>query len=228
MKVSSLSILIPAYKDETTITSVVQRSVAVGRTYAKKFEIIIVNDASPDDLNRVLLSLKKTIPQIRIITHKKNAGFGGTIKELYFKGRYDWLYTTPGDYQFDPMEFTKLLPYIQSADMIIGRRKERHDVWKRRLQSLVYNGFFRILFGVKLHDINSVRLMKRTVVQKKLLTGSSAFIDAKLILQALDKGFRVLEVPIEHRTRKSGGASGGKLSVILPVIKEMFAYRFSL
>ena len=225
MKLSSLSILIPAYKDEKTISAVVNRAILVGRTYAKKFEIIILNDASPDHIANVLNGLKRTIPNIRVITHKKNQGYGGTLKDLYGAGTYEWLFTTPGDYQMDPMEIKKLISYTNRADMIIGWRRDRFDTQARKRQSFIYNSLLRVLYGLRLHDINSVRLMRRRVMEGRRITSTSAFVDAELTIGAIRDGYVVMETPIAHRARETTGASGGKISVILPVIIDMFRYK---
>ncbi len=226
MKLSSLSILIPAYKDEKTISTAVKRAVLAGSRYAKKFEIIVCNDASPDNLAAVLTKLKKVIPQLRIMTHIINKGYGGTVKDLYFAGRYEWLFTTPGDYQMDPMEIKKRVSYTNSADMIIGWRKERSDTQARKRQSSVYNGLLRLLFGISLHDINSIRLMKRSIMKERYITSTSAFVDAQLTIGAIRDGYDVIETPIAHRKRETTGASGGKPSIIVPVIFDMLMYKF--
>jgi len=225
MKLSSLSILIPAYKDEKTIETVITRSVAACKKFSRRFEILVINDASPDATGEVLKRLQTSVPQLRVITHKQNRGYGGTVKHLYTTGKYDWLFCAPGDNQMDPMEISKLLLFVDTADMIIGRRIDRQDIWQRRLQSRIYNGLLRFLFGIHIHDVNSVRLMKREMVCQKLLTAASAFVDAQLTIQAVRMGFRVIEVPINHQVRITIGASGGKASVIVPVIWEMIQYR---
>jgi len=228
MKLSSLSILIPAYNDEHTIETVIRQARIAGKKHTNKYEILVIDDASPDALGNVLEKMKKRYSELRVITHIKNLGYGGTLKDLYTSGYHTWLFTVPGDYQIEPLELTKLIPYTTHADMIIGRRVARQDNWKRKIQSAIYNGLLRFLFGVKLHDINSVRLMKRAIIQNNTLRGSSAFIDAKMTIQAINSDYRVIEVPIEHRMRKTGGAGGGKLSLILPVIWEMLKYRMEL
>ena len=226
MKLSSLSILIPAYKDEKTIVAVVRRAQLVGQTYAKKFEIVVLNDASPDDLSSVLSKLKRTIPELRVLTHSINQGYGGTLRDLYKAGKYEWLFTVPGDYQINPMEIKKCIPYTQHADMIIGWRVHRRDNQKRKQQSAVYNALLRFLFGISLHDINSVRLMKRSIIKERILTSTSAFVDSELTIGAIRDGFSVIEMPILHRNRETEGASGGKLKIILPVIIDMIRYFF--
>jgi glycosyltransferase involved in cell wall biosynthesis len=225
MKLSSLSILIPAYKDEDTIEVVVKRAVQAARAVTSTFEIIVLNDASPDKTGEVLLRLKKHIPQLKVQTHTINQGYGRTFSKLYSSGIYDWLYIIPGDYQIDPMEITKLVPSTNRADMIIGRRVKRQDNEKRKQQSAVYNALLRFLFGISIRDINSIRLMKRDVMKNRVITARSAFIDAQLTIGAIRDGFTVIERPIVHRKRMTSGASGGKLSIILPVIIEMLKYK---
>ena len=225
MKLSSLSILIPAYKDEETIECVVKRAVQAARAVTSIFEIRVLNDASPDKTGEVLQMRKKQIPQLKVRTHTINQGYGRTFSELYSSGIYDWLYIIPGDYQIDPMEITKLVPSTNRADMIIGRRVQRQDNEKRKQQSAVYNALLRFLFGISIRDINSIRLMKRDVMKNRVIQARSAFIDAQLTIGAIRDGFTVIERPIVHRKRITSGASGGKLSTILPVIVDMFRYK---
>jgi len=225
MKLSSLSILIPAYKDEETIEIVVKRAVQAARAVTSVFEILVLNDASPDRTGVILQKLKKQIPQLKVRTHTINQGYGRTFSELYSSGIYDWLYIIPGDYQIDPMEITKLVTSTNRADMIIGRRVKRQDNEKRKQQSAVYNALLRFLFGISIRDINSIRLMKRDVMKNRVITARSAFIDAQLTIGAIRDGFTVIERPIVHRKRMTSGASGGKLSIILPVIIEMLKYK---
>jgi glycosyltransferase involved in cell wall biosynthesis len=224
MKLFSLSILIPAYKDEGSIATVVRHAVRVGNIVAETYEIVVIDDASPDKTGAVLDGLKKTTPHLRVIHHRENKGYGETMKELYCSGSKQWFFTTPGDFQIDPFELLKLVPYACGPDMVIGWREKRQDSLKRKVQSQIFNRCIRLLFGVRFHDINSVRLMKRTFLRDISIDGSSAFVDAKMTLDGMKKGQRVIEVPITHRSRETAGASGGKLSIILPVIRRMATY----
>lgn len=227
VRLSSLSILIPAYKDEDTIELVVKRAVQTARAVTSTFEIIVLNDASPDKTGEILQRLKKQTPQLKVRTHIINQGYGRTFSELYASGIHDWLFTIPGDYQIDPMEITKLVPLTNRADMIIGWRVDRQDNQKRKQQSAFYNALLRLFFGISVHDMNSIRLMKRDVMKNRVLPVKSAFVDAQLTIGAIRDGFTVIEEPIAHRKRITSGASGGKLSVILPVIWEMLRYKMN-
>jgi len=224
--IRSLSFLIPSYHDELTIKIVVTKAQEMGRRLKIPFEIIVINDASPDNLAQVLNKLKKTIPQLKIITHSQNKGYGETIKELYSAGSKEWLFTIPGDYQVAADELTHLLPLVNKADMILGRRTKRSDIPSRKRQSNIYNMLLQNLFHIPVHDANSVRLMRRSVMQKVKLTSTSAFVDAELVLRARDSGFRISEATITHRSRTGGSGSGGggRLKTILPTIRDMVVF----
>lgn len=223
----SLSILIPAYNDEQTIGKTVLEAYKVGRKCTRKLEIIVLNDASPDNTGKVLETLRKKIPVLKILKHTINGGYGAAIKDLYYAGKNEWLFTTPGDYQIPPQEILKLIKNIGKADMVIGWRVKRRDPPNRLRQSRIYNTLLRVLYDISLKDINSVRLMKRPIMENIALTTKSAFVDAELTIMALKKGYRVIEVPISHKAREVGEvtAGGGKLKTILPVIKDMLIFR---
>lgn len=224
----SLTFIIPAYNDEATIETVVNKTVAVGRKLAIPFRLLVCNDASRDQTARKLTHLEKQYSQLTVIHHAINKGYGQTIKELYQKARSTWLFSLPGDYQIDPGELEKLWPERSRADLILGWRKVRHDASPRIMQSAIYNTILAVLFGTNVHDVNSVRLMKTSVMKSVRLASSSAFVDAELIIRAKRKGFRIMEIPIAHRARAGVGASGGKLSTIVPTIVDMILFVFRI
>ncbi len=198
--VKTISFLIPAYNDNATIQTVIREASEVGKRVAKKVEIVLIDDGSREPLRP---------GPFRLIRHAVNQGYGRTIKELYYAGRGEWLFTIPGDYQVGAKELEKLILHSRSADMIVGWRQQRNDPPSRRFVSWTYNTMLRLLFGTTIHDVNSVRLMRRSILKDVALTSSSAFVDAELVIRALRRGFRVIEVPVSHRPRSDGKAGGG-------------------
>jgi glycosyltransferase involved in cell wall biosynthesis len=172
----------------------------------------------------MLKELTRHMPKLHIITHNKNAGYGQTMKELYQKAKHTWLFSLPGDYQIEPREFSKLWSRRGEADMIIGWRRIRMDSPARLRQSSIYNNLLRGIFRLNIRDINSVRLMKTTIMRSVKLTSSSAFVDAELVIRSKRAGFRVIEIPISHRARAGTGAGGGRLRTIIPTIKDMIIF----
>lgn len=219
-----LSLLIPTFRDEKTIARVIEEAVSVARSVTGVFEIIVVNDGSADRTGLILARLKKKLPDLTIITHFTNLGYGATIKELYGKARFAWLFTIPGDYQVGAKELFKLLPLTRNADMIIGWRTHRYDSESRLWQSKIYNRLLQWFFRLDLHDVNSVRLMRTAILKDILLQTESAFVDAELAIKARRAGYRIVEVPIAHKKREGSTGGGGTLRTILPVIRDAISY----
>ncbi|OGG23937.1 hypothetical protein A3A79_01920 [Candidatus Gottesmanbacteria bacterium RIFCSPLOWO2_01_FULL_43_11b] len=217
-----LSFIIPTYNDEKTIRDVIAEADKIGRDTFSHYEILVINDGSFDKTGEILATIKNQ--HVHVVTHKKNRGYGATIKELYEKARYDWIFSLPGDYQIHPKELLKLLPYKDRADMIVGWRVKRNDPPMRLFQSWAYNTLLKYIYGLSLHDVNSVRLVSKKLLKSVRLESRSAFVDAELCVKARKRGFKILEVPIDHRPSISRG-SGAALTTTLPTILDMLRFR---
>jgi glycosyltransferase involved in cell wall biosynthesis len=223
----SLSVLIPCFNVQSSVESVVRDVYKTANKIASPLEIIAVDDGSTDATNKVLRRLAPDIPHLKIINHDRNMGYGRTMVELYDLASNEWLFTLPGDGQYDPSDLTKLFPYRTRADMILGWRKYRSDPPIRILQSRIYNQLLNSIFHIGLHDVNTIRLMKRSVIRALPLTSVSAFMDAELAVRAKRKGFTIMEIPVTHRARSSKGATGGNFfRTILPTVVDII--RFAL
>ena len=223
----SLSLVMPCYNDAATIEKAVTEAWEIGRNVAEKFEIVVANDASRDESGFILDKLKKKYKELRVISHTLNLGYGATIAELYYAARFAWLFSIPGDYQIGANELLKLLPEKDHADMILGWRVNRQDPPERLRQSKIYNTLLRWFFGLKLHDVNSVRLMPTHMFRNVRLTSASAFVDAELAIRLSKQGFAILEVPIAHRPDPSSlhsNGGGGSLKTILPTVKDLMRF----
>ena len=219
----SLSFLIPAFNDEMTIREQVIQCHAIGRKRTIPFEIVVLNDGSSDQTGHILSVLSKQIHELRTYSHAVNKGYGETIKELYYSARKEWLCTVPGDNQVQAVEIDKLISHEGNADIIVGWRKNRRETRLRQCQSFIYNNVINLFFHLGIHDVNSVRLMKSEILEHVVIRGTSAFVDAELMVKATYRGYRIKEIPIEHQSRfaGTGRGGGGKLNVIFPTIWEM-------
>ena len=228
LKDYSVSIVIPSYNDETTVGRLVTDTNSLFSDLGIDFEIICINDGSQDNTLEVLRNLETAVPSLRIINHAENKGYGQTIKELYFAGTRDLIASLPGDYQYSPKELLKMAAGINNHDMVIGLRVQRNDPSRRKLQSAVYNFLLRNLYGIRHKDMNSIKLFKRSIFDVIDLKSDTPFVDAELCIRTEHAGFRIIELPIEHLPRTSGGASGGKLSVIFETFKDLIKMRSTL
>jgi glycosyltransferase involved in cell wall biosynthesis len=222
---SSISLVIPAYNDETTIARLATDSSALLEKVCPDYEIVLANDGSKDKTPEILQNLKAQNSRIRVINHQINQGYGRTIRELYLSGEKDLIFSLPGDYQYAPNELLAMAEGLKDHDFVIGLRVNRNDPWRRKLQSKVYNLMLRTLYGHKHADVNSIKLFKRVILEKVNLISYSPFVDAELCIRAEKAGFKVIELPIEHLPRLAQGASGGKPSVIIETFADLLKLR---
>lgn len=225
LPIAPISVVIPAYYDETTIGRLIEDTDNLLKSLCGDYEIIATNDGSKDGTLGVLQDLAKTRPALRIINHEVNQGFGATIRELYYAGGKELVFSLPGDYQFSPRELLKMVDGLREHDLVIGWRVKRNDPPRRRFQSFIYNTMLRTAYGVRYKDVNSIKLFRRSILEKIDLKSVTAFVDAELCVRAVRAGFKVVEIPIDHLPRLSQGASGGKLSVIAETFSDLFRMR---
>src|SRR5512145_2325546 len=103
-----LSVFFPAYNDSGTIASMVVQAVMAARTLTSDFEVIVVNDGSPDQTGEVLAELASLYPRVRVVTHPKNRGYGGALQTGFASATKDVIFYTDGDAQYDPREMRAL------------------------------------------------------------------------------------------------------------------------
>lgn len=224
-KLAPLSLIIPAYNDETTVGRLIEDSDALLRTVCDDYEIIVVNDGSKDKTLQVLRTAASENKRIKLINHPINKGFGFTIRELYLAGTKELVFSLPGDYQYAPKELLTMAQGLETHDFVIGHRINRNDPPRRKLQSKFYNAMLRIFYGNHHKDVNSIKLFKTKILQTIKLLSTTAFVDAELCIRAEKAGFKIIEIPIEHLPRLSQGASGGKFSVIWDTFSDLVKMR---
>lgn len=192
-KLTSVSLVIPAYNDETTVGKLIADADYLLKEVCTDYEIVVVNDGSKDNTYEVLKETAAKYPRVRILNHESNKGFGETIKELYFSGQKDFVFSLPGDYQYAPKELLTMSKGLDRYDFVIGERVNRSDPPRRKLQSHIYNTMLRIAYGNVHRDVNSIKLFRREILNKFELRSKTAFVDAELVMRAEKAGYRILK-----------------------------------
>ncbi|MBI2613567.1 MAG: glycosyltransferase family 2 protein [Candidatus Levybacteria bacterium] len=229
MKKPSISFFCPAYFDEKNLPILIPKIFKVLKENTSAFDILIVEDGSPDKTKEVADRLSaKYQPFVKVIHHEKNMGYGATLRDGFRNAKkYDYTFYTDGDIQYDVAEIEKMLPYLKNYDAVIGFRKKRALTFSRQLQTLLFNWLIRFLFSTDIKDINcSMKIVSRKALDSIKLTSNSSFIDAELLIKLRDKGYKIKEIPVSHFPRKFGKASGGSRSVIFRTIEEMMKFYF--
>lgn len=224
--VRSLSVFFPAYYDEKNISILVPEAIKVlKKLNLDAFEIIIIEDGSPDNTGQVADQLSTKFDEVRTIHHPHNMGYGATLKDGFKNAKYDWIFYTDGDNQFDIHELRKFVALIPNADIVIGFRNHKQHSVMHKFISFCYNTLIRYLFNLKVKDVNcAFKLFPRTFINQISITSRHGFIDAEILLKANQLDYKITQVKVTHRPRLHGLATASRPSVILGTIYETFSW----
>lgn len=169
------------------------------------FEVIVVNDASPDHLGEILDELGARYPRLRVVTHDRNRGYGGALRSGFAACAKEFVFYTDGDAQYDVRELDLLWRERADADLVNGYKIRRSDPWYRAVIGRVYHHFVRFWFRIPIRDVDcDFRLIRREALAKIDLTEDSGLICVEFLAKIARVGVRIREVPVHHFHRMHG------------------------
>lgn len=228
-RLEEASFFCPAYFDEENLPKLVPVVFDFLRRISEKFEIIIVEDGSPDRTGEIAENLSQQFPCIRVIHHQRNMGYGATLRDGFLNARYEYVMYTDGDNQYDIREFEPYLPLLKTHDILSGYAKSKVITTRRKIQSFVYNLIIKLLFFVNIRDINcAMKIYNHKVLDAIKIKSSSAFIDAEMLVKASKKGFKIAQFPVTQYPRTSGPEGGSKFGIVWATTKEMILFKLGL
>lgn len=190
-----------------------------------RFEVIAVDDGSKDKTGAILDRLKSSeFIDLLVIHHSPNRGYGGALKSGFYNSHYEWICFTDGDLQFDLREIEKLIEKSDEADLVVGRYLSRSAPLIRKINTFFWDNLVRILFGIKVKDIDcGFKLIKKEVIEKiSPLESDGAFLSTELLAKSQGMGFKIVEVPVHHYSDTAGGSTGAKPEVIIKAFVDLF------
>lgn len=201
-----LTIFFPAYNDSGTIASMVVTAVLTAGRLTPDFEVLVINDGSRDATPQVADELARIYPQVRVIHHQGNRGYGGALRSGFAHATKEFVFYTDGDAQYDPAEMADLWAQMgPGVDMVNGYKISRSDPFHRKVIGRVYHHTVKLLFGLTVRDVDcDFRLLRRAIFDKVTLTKNSGVICLEMMKKIQDAGFRIAEVPVHHFHRAYG------------------------
>ncbi len=228
MKNLSISVFFPAYNEEKNITKTVELAHDVLARISQNYEIIIVNDGSKDATGTIANNLALKNARVRVVHHDKNLGYGAAVWSGIHSAKYDLVFFTDADLQFDLREIERLLVFIPEYRVVIGYRSPRRDPFMRLVNAWGWNSLVRLLFGLRVKDIDcAFKLFEKKLVADLPLKTRGATMSAELLIRLQRKGIAWKEVPVSHFPRSYGSPTGAKLSVICRAFRELFGLYWS-
>ncbi len=234
MQNKQISIIVPVYNGAKFIRKNLEHLKSVLPEYFPNFEIIVVIDGKTDD------SLKeaKKVKGIKLVSYKKNQGKGYALKKGFELCTGDYVTFIDADLDFPPRQLKNFIPYMATADIIIGSKRHPFSKLKypffRKVLSKGFQIISKIVLGVSLRDTQSgLKLMKREALEilMPLVVVKRYAFDLELMFLAQKHGFRTVEAPIKVDFK---GNSGINFKTIFKTIFGMFLdilairYRYSI
>lgn len=229
-KLNSISVFFPCYNDSEAISKLVLDANKLLKKISKDFEIIVIDDGSIDDSRQVLKQLQKKIPNLKLIFHKQNKGYGGALKSGFKKAKKEFVFYTDGDGQYDFNEITKLIEKLNDdIDLIQGFKIKRNDPWFRYYVGLAYRHFSRLVYNIKVKDIDcDFRLIRKKVLDRINLKYNSGVICVELMKKLDKQSIKFIEVGVNHYPRLYGNSQFFKPKRVAMTLFESSKLWFNL
>ena len=195
----NLSIVIPAFNEGDTISSVVEQ---LKEAFPESC-IIVVDDASRDDT----YSLARKAGADLALRHRKNSGYGASIKTGVRAASTDYVATFDGDGQHRPDQLKRLLESLNDEDIVIGARKSGKQQKRRVFLKSILFGFCNLLAGEKIPDVNSgLRIFRKAdfMEYEYMFPDSFSLSTTSTLAFLRDPEKKVKFVPIRIYTRGGG------------------------
>ncbi|KPL06910.1 hypothetical protein AMJ86_06610 [bacterium SM23_57] len=223
-----VTIFFPAYNEEGNIENVVHAAVDVLTDLCSDYEVLVINDASTDRTGEIADNLAKENSKIRVIHHPENRQLGGAMRTGFAEATKDLVFYVDADNPVDLKDLGRALDLMNGSDVVIGYRLNRDETLRRAIYSRVYNILIRVLFGLKVKDVNfSFKLFRRQVLETITLKTASSFLDAELLIAAKRAGFSITEMGVKYYPRAVGQSTMASPGVILKIVRDMGSYLFN-
>src|ERR1043165_2782594 len=221
-----LSVVFPVYNEEENVPILLAEIAAALADSPWSYELIAVDDGSRDRSLDVLRAEKARYPTLRIITFEKNSGQTAALDAGWRAARGTYVVSLDPDPPKQPPATPPMLRKLEEtgADMVIGVRVNRQDTWARKVQSRIGNGVRNWITKDEITDTGcSLKLARREAIEPvRLYTGMHRFLPTLVRMH----GFKVVEMPVNHRPRRYGTSKYGAMNRAFRGLADCFAVRW--
>ncbi len=222
---SGLSVVLPAYNEEQVIASTISGVLDVLSRWRLDFEVLVINDGSTDRTGAIAAAQALAHPQVRLITHPTNQGYGAALASGFAAATKNLTLFMDADGQFDIRDLQRFFPFINGYDAVIGYRVDRQDSWMRKLNAWGWKCLIGWVLGIHVRDVDcAFKLLHTEFLHEHPLETRGAMINAELLYKLRRAGCSYQEIGVHHLPRRGGRATGANLRVIARALCELFVY----
>ena len=203
-----ISVVVPVHDEERSVALLYDELRAALEPLATPWEAIFVDDGSTDGTFSALTRLHNAEQNVRVVRLRRNFGKAAALVAGFDQAQGEVVVTIDGDLQDDPAEIPRLLAKLDEGfDLVTGWKTHRRDPISRRLLSRIFNRVTSAFSGVRLHDMNcGLKAYRAEVVHGLRLYGE---LHRFIPVLAHYRGFRIAELPVNHRPREHGRSRYG-------------------
>lgn len=201
-----ISIVSPVYRAEKILPILVSEIAKLAGKIGQDYEIILVDDRSPDNSWEVMKNLSEENKNLKIYRLSRNFGQHATIIAGLSKAKGEWIVVMDCDMQDQPKEIEKLYQKaLEGFDVVLARRELRIDSFFKRLSSRLFYKVFNYLAGIHINnEIANFGIYHKKVIQS-ILTINDNIKFFPLFVNWV--GFKTTAVSVEHSSREEGESS---------------------
>jgi dolichol-phosphate mannosyltransferase len=211
----TLSVLIPAFNEAANLEGSVRDVLDAGRA-VDEIEVLIVNDGSTDDTAAVAECLATDLPDVRVIHHPVNRGFGAAYATALQQARLNYFTFVPGDHEVALESVHAIFGAIGAADVVVpyhGTPWKRP--WARRVLTWVCTTELNLLFGWRLRYYQGPAVYPTAIARQLPRTTRGFFFATEMLVNAIAAGCSYVEVGLTHQERAYGRSKAVALSNII-------------
>jgi glycosyltransferase involved in cell wall biosynthesis len=227
----SISLVLPAYNEAENIEPMVAEATPALASVTDDYEIIVVDDGSADDTAAVTRQVMEQNPNVRLIEHPVNQGFGAAVFTGFTNAEKDWIFYTDADRQFVLSELERFVPLMDDYDLIAGYRAPRRDPFMRVVYGKGWSALCTLVFGYTVRDVDcGFKLFRREIIEElaSSIASRGATFSIEWLARAKRAGYRFVELPVTHRPRVAGSQTGANIDVIVRAFRELIEVRLQL
>ena len=203
-----ISVVVPVHDEERSVALLYEELQAALDPLGDPWEAIFVDDGSTDGTFAALTRLHDRADNARVVRLRRNFGKAAALSAGFAQAEGETVVTIDGDLQDDPAEIPRLLAKLDAGfDLVSGWKTKRRDPWRRRVLSKIFNRVTGWMSGVRLHDMNcGLKAYRAEVVRGLRIYGE---LHRFLPVLAHYRGYRIAELPVNHRPRSHGRSRYG-------------------
>ena len=218
------SVVVPLKNEEENIVDLINEIEPVMRKLNTTWELLCIDDGSTDSTLKILTTLAPQKPFLRILAFDRNYGQSCAFDAGFKNAKGEFVITLDGDRQNDPADIPKMIAAAAQGDLICGRRVNRRDPWHKKITSKLANFVRSRVCRDDVQDTGCSLKIYRTACLRniKMFKGMHRFLPALFKIE----GYRVIEVPVNHRERLKGSTKYTFFNRSFNTVADMLAVRW--